>query len=67
MAYSKIFAIQEGDYMVTFHGFLCIPGNTIVAIKRDEAGLYFSCSEGKHYLRRQVDADGNCLGLTALL
>lgn len=53
--------------MVTFHGFQCIPGNTIVAIMRDDAGLYFACSEGKHYLQRQVDADGNCLGLTALL
>jgi hypothetical protein len=67
MAYSKIFAIHEGDYMTTFDGFQCIPGNTIVAIQRDEAGLYFPCSEGKHYLHRQVDADGNCLGLTALL
>jgi len=67
MAYSKIFAIHEGDYMVTFDGFQCISGNIIVAIQRDDAGLYFPCSEGKHYLQRQVDADGNCLGLTPLL
>ncbi len=67
MAYSKIFAVREGDRMMTFHGFQCIPGNTVVTIQRDYAGLYFQCSEGKHYLEKQVDADGNCLGLTALL
>ncbi len=67
MAYSKIFAIQEGDRMATFYGFDCIAGNTAVAIKRDITGLYFECSEGKHYLERQIDADGLCLGLTALI
>jgi len=67
MAYSKIFAIREGDFMVTFQGFACIPGNTIVAIQGDGAGLYFQCSEGKHYLQRQVDSEGYCLGLTALI
>jgi len=53
--------------MVTFQGFACIPGNTIVAIQGDGAGLYFQCSEGKHYLQRQVDSEGYCLGLTALI
>jgi hypothetical protein len=53
--------------MITFHGFQCIAGNTVVTIQRDDAGLYFHCSEGKHYLQRQVDSDGNCLGLTAML
>ena len=67
MAYSKIFAIQEGDQMLTFYGFDCIAGNIVVAIKRDSVGLYFECSEGKHYLERQVGADGLCLGLTALI
>ena len=67
MAYSKLFAIHEGDHMVTFQGFSCIAGNTIVAIQRDDTGLYFLCSEGRHYLQRQTDLEGNCLGLTALL
>jgi len=66
MTYSKIFAIREGDYMLAFHGFPCVAGGTIVAIERDDTGLYFQCSEGKHYLDRQVDAEGRCLGLTAL-
>lgn len=67
MAYSNIFAIREGDHMVTFHGFDCIAGDIIVTIERDGSGLYFQCAEGKHYLTRQLDSDGNCLGLTALL
>lgn len=53
--------------MVTFHGFQCIPGDTTVTIHRDGGGLYFECSEGKHYLKRQLDPDGKCLGLTVLL
>jgi hypothetical protein len=67
MAYSKNFAIKEGDRMMTFYGFECIPGNTVVTIHGDDNGLYFHCSEGKHYLKRQTDAEGNCLGLTAML
>jgi hypothetical protein len=67
MAYSKLFAIRAGDQMVTFHGFGCIAGNTVVTIERDEAGLYFQCAEGRHYLERQIDPEGQCLGLTALL
>lgn len=67
MAYSKMFAIREGDYMVTFGGFPCVAGNTIVPIERDETGLYFHCAEGKHYLQRQVDSEGYCLGLTSLI
>ena len=67
MAYSKLFAIKEGDYMTTFHGFSCIAGDTIVQIQRDPGGLYFACSDGKHYLSTQVDQSGDCLGLTALI
>jgi len=65
MAYSKLFAIREGDYMVTFGGFQCIKGGETVRISRDPSGLYFDCSDGKHYLERQVDENGICLGLTA--
>jgi len=53
--------------MVTFDGFPCVAGNTIVPIERDETGLYFHCAEGKHYLQRQVDSEGYCLGLTSLI
>jgi hypothetical protein len=67
MAYSKLYAIKEGDHMVTFGSFPCIAGGTIVQIKRDLGGLYFPCSDGKHYLSSQVDELGNCLGLTALI
>jgi hypothetical protein len=67
MAYSKLFAIREGDYMVTFAGFSCIGTGQIVTIKRDSDGLYFDCADGKHHLQDQVDQDGYCLGLTALI
>lgn len=67
MAYSKLFAIKEGDHMVTFGGFPCIAGGTIVKIQRDPAGLYFACADGRHYLENQVTPEGECLGLTALI
>jgi hypothetical protein len=67
MAYSNIFAIREGDRMVTFRGFTCIAGGTVVTIHKDEGGPYFECSEGKHYLKRQLDSRGICLGLSPLL
>lgn len=53
--------------MVTFGGFSCIAGGTIVQIQRDEAGLFFACADGKHHLESQVTDDGECLGLTALI
>jgi hypothetical protein len=67
MAFSQLFAIKEGDHMVTFGGFSCIAGGTIVQIQRDPGGLYFTCADGKHYLQSQVDESGCCLGLTALI
>lgn len=67
MSYSKLFAIKEGDYMITFGGFSCIAANVIVQIQRDRAGLYFTCSDGKHYLESQLDPNGYCLGLTAMI
>jgi hypothetical protein len=67
MGYSKLFGIHEGDRMRTFYGFDCIAGNTIVDIYRDNYGLYFHCSEGRHYLQRQVNSEGYCLGLTPSL
>lgn len=67
MAYSKLFAIRKGDFMVTFDGFSCIPGGTIVVIRCDSGGLYFACADGNHYLESQVDQNGDCLGLAALI
>jgi hypothetical protein len=67
MTYSKLFAIREGDCMLTFGGFSCIGPNVIVQIYRDENGLYFTCADGKHYLESQVDQDGYVLGLSGLV
>jgi len=53
--------------MITFGGFSCIAAGVLVKIARDPEGLYFPCSDGRHYLQAQVDQDGYCLGLTAYL
>ena len=55
MGYAKMFAIRAGDILVTYAGFACIPADTLVRIERDETGLYFRCSDGKHYLESQRD------------
>jgi hypothetical protein len=67
MTYSKLFAIKAGDQMVTFGGFSCIGADTVVQIERDQTGLYFACADGRHYLESQIDRNGYCLGLTAIL
>ena len=59
----KMFAIRAGDILVTYAGFTCISANTLVRIERDEAGLYFRCSDGNHYLESQRDENDECLGL----
>jgi hypothetical protein len=62
--YPKMFAIREGDILVTYAGFICIPANVLVRIERDEAGLYFQCADGHHYIESQRDENDECLGLT---
>ena len=59
-----MYAIWAGDIFVTYSGFSCIAGGTLVRIERDETGLYFACTDGKHYVESQRDANNECLGLT---
>jgi hypothetical protein len=67
--YPKMFAIRPGDRLVTYGGFHCIAGNTIVTIESDSGGMFFRCADGRHYLESQKTEDGACLGLsvTAIL
>ena len=65
MTYSKMFAIKPGDRMVTYGGFSCIAGNTVVTIEQDGMGaLFFRCGDGLHYLESQRAEDNTCLGLS---
>ena len=64
MAYPKMFAIKRGDRMVTYGGFSCIAGGTVVLIEEDAAGLFFRCGDGLHYLESQRAEDDTCLGLS---
>jgi hypothetical protein len=64
MKYPKMYAIRAGDILVTYAGFTCIPADTLVRIERDEAGLYFRCADGNHYLESQRDGNDECLGLS---
>lgn len=67
MTYSKIFAIKPGDMMVAYGGFACVAPGTIVTVESDTGGMFFRCADGHHYLASQVNENGDCLGLTALL
>ncbi len=64
MHYPKMFAIRPGDRLVTYEGFTCIAPDTVVTIALDTTGLYFGCSDGKHYLESQRTENDECLGLT---
>jgi hypothetical protein len=62
--YPKMFAIRAGDILITYAGFTCIPADTLVRVERDEAGMFFRCSDGNHYLESQRNEKDECLGLT---
>jgi hypothetical protein len=62
--YPKMFAIRPGDILVTYAGFTCIPADTLVRVERDDAGMFFRCSDGNHYLESQRNENDECLGLT---
>jgi len=62
--YPKMFAIRTGDILITYAGFTCIPANTLVRVESDDAGMFFRCSDGNHYLETQRNENDECLGLT---
>jgi hypothetical protein len=62
--YPKLFAIRPGDVLVTYGGFACIAPDTLVTIEGDASGMFFRCSDGKHYLDSQKTESGECLGLS---
>jgi hypothetical protein len=67
MTFSKIFATKPGDSMIAYGDFTCVAAGAIVTIEADMGGMFFRCADGQHYLESQVDKNGECLGLTALL
>lgn len=61
----KLHEVKDGDTLIADGGFTCIPPGPVV-IKYDpdrpgEAGLFFYCSEGQHFLDGQVDDASNIL------
>lgn len=63
--------VVEGDRLQVDHGFTCVPALSVVVIRFDgpeayrckdrACGLYFSCSDGRHYLTGQLDDHGDFL------
>ena len=52
--------VKVGDQFYPDDGFDCVSSDQLVTVKSDdnEGGLYFECSEGKHFLEGQEDFDG---------
>jgi len=59
---TKLIDVQPGDALIADAGFTCVkPGR--VSVKKSDNGLYFDCSEGRHYLDGQVNDEGSLVGL----
>lgn len=57
--------IKDGDTVVLDAGFTCVKAGPIT-VRKDDRGLYFNCSHGRHYLDGQEDHPGRDLvGISA--
>ena len=64
--YININDIHAGDIIQIDGGFTCCKKGMRVVYK-DTDGLYFRCSEGRHYLDGQIENDDDyCIGVTAV-
>jgi len=60
--YAKETEVKVGIQVDLDGGFTCVEACR-TTIHKDEHGLYFECSEGKHYLDGQLE-DGEYIGLS---
>lgn len=60
---TKLSEIRVGDLLKVDDGFSCVPPNSLVTVYRCKRGLYFECTEGRHYLDGQTNENGNLVGL----
>ncbi len=61
--FAKLADVHPRHVLVCDDRFDCVSPFTMLRIKEDENGLYFKCTEGKHYLDGQADDDGVLEGL----
>lgn len=62
-AYATVAEIKSGDYLEADGDFTCIKAGAKLLVQQGALGLYVTCSDGKHYLDGQNNADGVYLGL----
>lgn len=53
---------KVGDKLTAF-GFTCVDDDAVVTVHKDDMGLYFPCSHGKHYLDGQLTELNEYIGL----
>lgn len=58
--WAKLRDAKEGDLLRLDSGFTCAKGQ--VKVHKDEMGMYFPCSHGKHYLAGQADDGEHIVG-----
>lgn len=58
----KLSEAKPGQKVEIDDGFTCCAAG-VVELKRDHAGIYFSCKEGHHYIEGQADDGENCVGI----
>lgn len=63
MTPANIHELSVEDRVLCDDGFTCVAPWSIVTILQDEAGMYFECDEGKHYLDGQLGEGGTLVGL----
>jgi hypothetical protein len=64
LPWAKVGEVRVGSHLICDGGFTCVPQGKRVTVKEAEDGLYFKCSEGRHYLCGQVDDEGCLIGLS---
>lgn len=61
--FAKASDVKAGDTLVCDGGFTCM-GHGPRIVHEDAGGLYVKCSDGKHYIDGQRDADGRLIGMS---
>lgn len=60
--YAKLSQLKEGDQIELDIGFACHKAG-ITTLKRDKAGLYFTCTSGHHHISGQADDGEHLVGI----
>jgi hypothetical protein len=63
MSKIKLRQLKDGDTIILDGGFTCKRAGR-VKVEEDDYGLFFTCSDGHHYLVGQYDEKGYLIGIT---